>query len=59
MLQLQGTYFILAESMPCNYGKIVFLILTSVWMNTFCHTVCCMYVQLNRQCCETHGMVII
>jgi len=28
-------------------------------MNTFCHTLCCIYVQLNRQCCETHGIVII
>jgi len=31
----------------------------SVCVNTFCHTVCCMYVQLNRQCCESHGTVKI
>ena len=31
-------------------------------MDTFCHAVCCMmhiYMQLNRQCCETQSMIII
>jgi len=57
---LQGTYFMLVESMPAKYRKIfVFNFDYSVWMNTFCHTchtVCCPYVQLNAQCCETHGI---
>jgi len=40
---LQVTYFKLVESMPGKYRKaFVFNINYSVWMNTFCHTVCCM-----------------
>jgi len=57
---LQGTYSLFIESMPgkcrkpfvCNFHY-------SVWMSTVCHTICCTYVKLNRQCCETHGIVII
>jgi len=61
---LQGTYFILVESMPSKYRKaFVSNFNHIVWMNSFCHSICCMlhiqYVQLNRLCCETHGIVII
>jgi len=43
---LQGTYFILVESMPGKFRKyFVFNFNYSVWMNTFCHNVCCIYVQ--------------
>ena len=57
-----GTHFLLVKSMPGNARteKLLFFNFnSSVWMNTFCHTVCCINAQLNRQCCETHGIVII
>ena len=62
---LQGTYVILVESMPGKYRKVcVFNFNYSVRMNTFCYTVCftlqcCIYVQLNEQFYENHGIVII
>jgi len=37
---LQGTYFILVESMPGKYRK-TSVFHCSVWVNTFCRTVCC------------------
>jgi len=38
-----GTYFILAESMPHKYRKsCVINVNYAVWMNTVCHTACCM-----------------
>jgi len=40
---LQGTYFMLVESMPGNHRKaFVSNFNYSVWMNTFCQTICCM-----------------
>jgi len=57
---LQGTYFIFVESMPCKYRKaLVFIYNYSIYMNIFCHTVGCIYVQWNRLCCDTQGIVII
>jgi len=38
---LQGTYFVVKQSMQGKYRKGVFF---SFWMNKFCHTVCCIYV---------------
>jgi len=39
---LWGTYFILVEPMPGKYRNVfIFNFNCSVWMNTFCHTVCC------------------
>jgi len=47
---LQGTYFILVESMPGKYRKgFVFKFDYSVRMNTYCHTIFCVFVKLNRQ----------
>jgi len=41
---LHGIYFILVESMPGEHRKaFVFNFDRTVWMNTFCHTVCCMW----------------
>jgi len=41
---LQGTYFMLVESMPGKHRKgFVFNFNCSVCINTFCHTVCCIY----------------
>jgi len=31
----------------------------SVWLDTFSHIICCIYVQLNRQCCRAHDIVKI
>jgi len=48
---LQGTYFILVKSMPDKYRKafiFYFNFNNSVWINTFCNTVCCIYVNLNN-----------
>jgi len=39
---LQGTWFILVESMPDKYRKSCVFNVSSVWMTTSCHTVCCM-----------------
>jgi len=48
------------ESMPGKRRKsFVSNFNYSVCMNTFCHTICCIYVQLSRQCWETHDIVII
>jgi len=53
-------YFMLVEPMPCKYKKaLVFNSKCSVWMNAFRHTIWCIYAQLNRQRCETHGIAII
>jgi len=52
--------FILVEPMPGKH--ISFYVLNfkySIWMNPFCHTVFCIYMQLIRRYCETHDIVII
>jgi len=57
---LQGTYFILVECMPAKYKKVlIFHFNCGARMNTFCPTDCCVYVQFNRQCCETHSVVLV
>jgi len=46
--------------MPVRCRKaFVFIFDCIVWMNTFCQAVCCMYVQLNKQCCNTRVIVAI
>jgi len=39
---IQGTYFTFVESTPGKYRKTVCKFNYYVWMDTFCHTVCCM-----------------
>jgi len=39
---LQGANFILADSMKGKNRKSFVFILITVWIKTFCHTVCCM-----------------
>jgi len=57
---MQDIYSISVESMPRTYKKaLVFNFNCSVWMNKFCRTICCIYVQLNMERCETHGIVTI
>jgi len=55
-------YFILVDSMPGKDKKLLFSILPAVFGWTYFATqfvACCIYVQFNRQCCETHSTVII
>jgi len=59
---VQGTYFLLVESMPGKYRTVFVIYFNySFRMITFCYTIFCMLhiCEVNRQCCETHGIVII
>jgi len=44
--------------MPSNYKRA--FVLTVFWVNTFAiqFVACSIYGQLNRQCCETHGIAM-
>jgi len=54
------SYLLLVDSMPGKYRKaFVFNCNFGIWMNMFCLSVCCIYVQLKRQYCDTQGIVII
>ena len=56
---MQGIYFMLVESMPYKYKIVLVFNSTTVfgWINFAIQFVA--FMQVNRQCCETHDIFII